>query len=624
MATAKTRKKNIMKKTSAKSSSSRKSTKLSYKKGKVPGLRLFSSTKRNLLIYAIIFGLLGAIYLQLTRAGANNGIWVDYTQLQSLPTTGAAWDSMVTAMNSLPADGSGADISNQDSNHDQYTLAAALACARTNNATYCTKARGAVSSAIGTEVSTLTTPRSPADNQWLPVGRNLASYVIAADVLKLRTDSDPNSLGSRVNAWIAGFKGRVGSEGVEFKPFSSGSNASAQVGFAYASVASYLNDTTMLARAWDGFRTYAGDPTAPDRENINIKNAIEGGWTHAPSKPEAKAVNPLGTTKNGVRIDGAIGNDMVRGGSFTNPPGHSQYPWVGMEGFVPAALILHRAGFPAFQVADQAVKRAADYLWYLYKNVDSFWWDASDNGRAAEVKHLVNTYYGTNYTVVYPTGIGRTVGFTEWTHPTKSSMDSTIGDPTPPPSDTTLPTTTISSPENGAVLTGTVTVKASASDNVGVTKVDLYRNNQLVGTDTASPYEFSWDTKITANGSYVLNTRAYDAAGNSNNSSTIGVTVNNSTTVVDTQAPVVTISTPVNGAKVSGKVNIASTASDNTGVTGMQIYVDGKLIASSGNGSVSVSWNSRPKSITKGAHIITVRATDSAGNFGETSITVYK
>lgn len=602
----------------------RKSAKPGYKKGKKPGLGLFRSKRRSLIIYAVIFGIIGAIFLQLSRAGTNNGIWVDHTQLLSLPTSGAAWDSMVTVMNSLPADGSGADVSNQDSNHDQYTLAAALVCARTSSTAYCTKARGAVESAIGTEVSTLTTPRSPADNQWLPVGRNLASYVIAADVLKLRADSDPNSLGSRVNAWIAAFKGRVGSEGVEFKPFSSGSNASAQNGFAYAAVASYLNNTEMLGRAWDGFRTYAGDPTAPDRENINIKNAIEGGWTHAPSKPEAKAVNPLGTTKNGVRIDGAIGNDMVRGGSFTNPPGHSQYPWVGMEGFVPAALILHRAGFPAFQVADQAVKRAADYLWYLHKNVDTYWWDAGDNGRAAEVKHLVNTYYGTGYTVVYPTGIGRTVGFTEWTHPNKAAMDATIVAPPPTVSDTTPPATSISSPLNGDTVFGTTTVKVAATDNVGVTKVELYRNNQLVGTDTSAPYEYAWDTKITPNGSYSMYSRAYDAAGNSTNGTPITITVSNTTVVLDTLAPVVTISTPANGVKVSGKVNVVATASDNTSVTSMQIYVDGKLIASSGNGSVSVSWNTRPKSVAKGAHTITVRATDGAGNFGEATITVYK
>ena len=611
------------------STNSRKSSKSVYKKAKKSSLGLFSFTKRNIIIYVVLFSLVGLVYFGLTRASTDNGIWVDYTQLQSLPTTGGAWNNMVNAINALPADGSGADISNQESNHDQYTLAAALACARTNNTSYCTKARGAMSSAIGTEVTTLTTPRSPAENQWLPVGRNLASYVIAADVLKLRTDADPNSLGSRVNAWIAGFKGRVSSMGVEFRPFASGSNASAQEGFAYAAVASYLKDTAMLNRAWDAFRTYAGDPTAPDLENINIAKAIEYNWTSAPAKPAAKAVNPINTTKDGVRIDGAIGNDMRRGGAFAVVPGHTQYPWVGMEGFVPAALILHRAGYPAFEVADQAVKRAVDYLWYLYKNVDSYWWEAptklGDVGRADEIKYLINTYYGTSYSVLYPLGIdSRTVGFTDWTHPNKAAMDATISEPPPITSDTTLPTTSITYPSNGAQISGTIAVSANASDNIGVSKVELYRNNQLVGEDNTSPYQFSWDTKITANGSYTLYSRAYDAAGNSNNSSQIAVSVYNIVVVPDTQAPAVIISQPANGSTVVGKVTIAATATDNTGVTSMQVYVDGKLIVSSGNGSITGTWDSAARKIKRGMHTITVRATDAAANFSETSIVVYK
>ena len=113
------------------STNSRKSSKSVYKKAKKSSLGLFSFTKRNIIIYVVLFSLVGLVYFGLTRASTDNGIWVDYTQLQSLPTTGAAWNSVVSAMNSLPTDGSGADVSNQDSHHDQYTLAAALACART-------------------------------------------------------------------------------------------------------------------------------------------------------------------------------------------------------------------------------------------------------------------------------------------------------------------------------------------------------------------------------------------------------------------------------------------------------------------------------------------------------------
>jgi hypothetical protein len=93
--------------------------------------------------------------------------------------------------------------------------------------------------------------------------------------------------------------------------------------------------------------------------------------------------------------------------------------------------------------------------------------------------------------------------------------------------DTTPPTTSITSPANGATVSGTVTVSASASDNVGVSRVELFVDGSLHSTDTSSPYSFSWNTTTVANGSHNLQTRAYDAAGNSGSSSVVSVNVSN-------------------------------------------------------------------------------------------------
>ena len=94
--------------------------------------------------------------------------------------------------------------------------------------------------------------------------------------------------------------------------------------------------------------------------------------------------------------------------------------------------------------------------------------------------------------------------------------------------DTTPPTTSITAPTNGATVSGTATVNASASDNVGVTKVEFYLDGALQSTDTTSPYSWSWTTTTAANGSHSLVSKAYDAAGNVGTSSTITVTVSNS------------------------------------------------------------------------------------------------
>jgi len=100
---------------------------------------------------------------------------------------------------------------------------------------------------------------------------------------------------------------------------------------------------------------------------------------------------------------------------------------------------------------------------------------------------------------------------------------------TPTPGDTTAPTTSISSPTGGATVSGTTTISASASDNVGVSRVEFFAGGTLLGSDTTSPYSFDWNTSGVANGGYSLTTRAYDAAGNVGSSAEVSVTVSNTT-----------------------------------------------------------------------------------------------
>ena len=95
--------------------------------------------------------------------------------------------------------------------------------------------------------------------------------------------------------------------------------------------------------------------------------------------------------------------------------------------------------------------------------------------------------------------------------------------------DTTPPTTSITSPANGATVSGTVTVAANASDNVGVSRVELYVDGVLNGSDTSAPYQIAWNTATATNGGHGLQTRAVDAAGNVGSSTVVNVTVSNAT-----------------------------------------------------------------------------------------------
>ena len=94
--------------------------------------------------------------------------------------------------------------------------------------------------------------------------------------------------------------------------------------------------------------------------------------------------------------------------------------------------------------------------------------------------------------------------------------------------DVTAPTTQITAPANNATVSGTVTVTATASDNVGVTSVQIYIDGSLASSGTASPLNYSWNTASASNGTHTIYSKASDAAGNIGTSTTITVTVSNS------------------------------------------------------------------------------------------------
>jgi hypothetical protein len=95
------------------------------------------------------------------------------------------------------------------------------------------------------------------------------------------------------------------------------------------------------------------------------------------------------------------------------------------------------------------------------------------------------------------------------------------------PGDTTPPTVSITSPTPGATVSGTITISANASDNVGVTKVDFLVDGVLLGSDTTAPWSASWNTTTVPNGSHTLTAKAFDAASNQTTSAPVGLTVSN-------------------------------------------------------------------------------------------------
>lgn len=181
-------------------------------------------------------------------------------------------------------------------------------------------------------------------------------------------------------------------------------------------------------------------------------------------------------------------------------------------------------------------------------------------------------------------------------------------------SDTVAPTVSLSAPANGATVSGTVQVTASASDNVGVSKVEFFIDNTLVGTDSAAPHAYAWNSATATNGTHVLVAKAHDAAGNTATSSAITVTVTGG--ISDTTPPTVSITFPAHGATVAGAVDVAATATDDTGVTKVEFFIDGGLVGqgvpAQQAGPYEYSWNTT--SYSTGSHTLVARAYDAAGN----------
>ena len=82
--------------------------------------------------------------------------------------------------------------------------------------------------------------------------------------------------------------------------------------------------------------------------------------------------------------------------------------------------------------------------------------------------------------------------------------------------DTTLPTVTLTAPADGATLSGSsVSLTATANDNVAVDHVDFLVDSTVVGSDSSAPFGMTWDSTSVTDGSHTITARAVDSSLNS-------------------------------------------------------------------------------------------------------------
>ena len=187
--------------------------------------------------------------------------------------------------------------------------------------------------------------------------------------------------------------------------------------------------------------------------------------------------------------------------------------------------------------------------------------------------------------------------------------------------DAVKPIVGISAPIANASISGNTVLRAQAGDTGGVAGVKFLIDNILYQSEiTASPYESALDTTTLVQGTHSITAVARDNAGNISTSVAVSFIVNNTGGGVDTMAPAVTISAPANGATVQGSVNVTGNATDNIGVTALNLQIDNITVANTAAPAFSFDWNST--GAANGNHIAKVTAQDAAGNTGSSQVTI--
>ena len=186
--------------------------------------------------------------------------------------------------------------------------------------------------------------------------------------------------------------------------------------------------------------------------------------------------------------------------------------------------------------------------------------------------------------------------------------------------DITPPSVVITSPATNQTVNGTVMINVAAFDDIAIDKIEFYHNGDLYITDSNFPYEASWNTinLNTYEGEHIWFAKAYDSSGLISQSESIILLVDN----IDDVSPNGYIAQPYAGQVVNGQVEILIYASDDVGVSSVNIFINGENDttfinqASLQTAPYSYNWNTLSSDINEDEqYFISARINDESGNF---------
>lgn len=306
-------------------------------------------------------------------------------EIKRLPASGAAWEWVVevAGRSATPK------LSAQDSEADIVVFARALVFVRTGDKAIRTSVVKALKAVVGTEKG----------GRTLALGRNLPGFVLAADLIDLRS-ADPAFDKKVFRPWLRSLFTKV-LDGATLVSTAEGrpNNWGTHAGAARVAVARYLGDTKQLARQAKVFRGWLGDRSAYAGFTYGDLS-----WQCDPAKPVG--INPVGCTRDGHSLDGVQPDDQRRGGDFTWPPPKENYAWEALQGAVLQAELLYQAGYAAWSWEDKALLRAVTWL------VEEANYPAKGDDRWQP--WLIDARYRTSFHGSVAKNYGKNFAFTEW------------------------------------------------------------------------------------------------------------------------------------------------------------------------------------------------------------------
>ncbi|TSC61554.1 MAG: serine protease [Parcubacteria group bacterium Greene0416_14] len=166
------------------------------------------------------------------------------------------------------------------------------------------------------------------------------------------------------------------------------------------------------------------------------------------------------------------------------------------------------------------------------------------------------------------------------------------------------PSVSLTAPANGAIVSGLLPVLATASDDIAVVRVDFLVDGTVIASDVSAPYETSFDSTLTSEGSHTVAAQAFDSINQSSLASAT-VTVDN-----------------VNDAPVAN-AGIDQSVTDVNGDGIEAVTLNGSASFDPNGSIVSYDWSTSTGPIGSGAsllttlpigiHTITLTVTDNLG-----------